>query len=194
MSRVQSRKYILLMLLLSVVAACGVYPETSRVVSDSPLSALPSAPSPLRTSQAAMVPPTPPLSPLSPLATPEPTRTPTPTPDGNVGIFTATPSVWTPKPPPVVVNLAEGWPETLIFTFFVERADGREEIYMVPIVQVPAMRTEMGMVAYEAYKQRMLQLGPRDRLVYECASSYMLMVPEQFQCLGRKRVKLNVPP
>ncbi len=192
MSRIQRRQYILLMLLLSVVAACGVYPETSRTARDSPLSSSPSAPSPLETSQAAMVPPTPPLSPLSPLITPEPTRTPTP--DGNVDPFTATLSVWTPKPPPIVVNLAEGWLETFVFTFFVERADGREEIYRIPITQVPSMQSATGMVAYEAYKQQVLQLGPGDRIVYECAASDIWMVPEQFQCLGRKRVTLNVPP
>jgi hypothetical protein len=116
-------------------------------------------------------------------ATPQPTWAPQPT--------------WTPQPAPVVINLAEGLAKDSIFTFFVERVGGRQEIYFVPVADVPLpgpeLDSEAGLADYEAYKQRLLQLDAGDRVVYECASTRMSMAPEQFQCFGRKRVMLNVP-
>jgi hypothetical protein len=76
----------------------------------------------------------------------------------------------------------------------VERADGRQEIYYVPITEVPMMQGEAGLAAYHAYRQKLLQLAPGDRIVYECASPSVFTVPEEYRCFGRKRVTLNTPP
>jgi hypothetical protein len=176
----------LLMILLGLFVAFAVYPAMSQQPPDSPLSILP-------------------VPGLSPLDSPLPTNTPTFTPEPPPAFvaWTATPQptwapqpTWTPQPAPVVINLAEGLAKDSIFTFFVERADGRQEIYFVPVADVPLTGNDLhdaDLTAYQAYKQRLLQLGPDDRVVYECASTRMSMVPEQFQCLGRKQVTLNVP-
>lgn len=191
-SRIPARKLILLTLLLGALVAGAAYPQTSQQTTPSPLSILPKTQSPLQPNQAAMVPPTPPLSPFN---SPQATNTSTPTPSANFEVPTITPQpTYTPKPPPLVINSAEGLAKELTFTFFVERADGQEEMVIVPLAQVPMMLTEADMTVYEAYKQELLDLSPGDRLVYECASTQMTIVPEQFQCLGRKRVTLNVPP
>lgn len=195
-SRVLARKLILLMLLLGTLLAGATYPQISQQTTISPLSSLPATISPLQPNRAAMVPPTPlPTQPLSPFNSPQATNTSTPTPSANFEILMATPQpTRTPKPPPTVFNEAEGMAKELTFTFFVERANRQEEIFIVPLAQVPMMLDEADVNDYEAYKQQLLELSPGDRLVYACASTQMTRVPEQFQCLGRKRIILNVPP
>ncbi len=199
-SSVLIRKLILLMLVLGTFLAGATYPETSQQTTPSPLSLLPKVTSPLQPNLAAMVPPTPrptllQTSPLSPFNSPQATNTPTPTPSINFEVPTATPQpTYTPKPPPLVINAAEGIAKELTFTFFVERANGQEEMFIVPLAQVPMMLDEADASDYETYKQQLLELGAGDRLVYACASTQMTRVPEQFQCLGRKRITLNVPP
>jgi hypothetical protein len=192
--RVLARKLILLMLLLGTLLAGATYPQTSQQTTPSPLSLLPKPTSPLQPNQAAMVPPTPPpTQSLSPFNSPQATNTPTPS--ANFEAPTAIAQLTaTPKPPPRMFNTAEELAKELIFTFFVERANGQEEIFLVPLAQVPMMLDEADVSEYEAYKQQLLALGPGDRLVYACASTQMTRVPEQFQCLGRKRITLNVPP
>jgi hypothetical protein len=174
------------MILLYLLITYAVHPAMSQQSFTSPLSILPIPNSPLQQNLATQVPPIPPISPLN---------APTSTPPSNFDVFTPTPQpTRITNPTPVVINRAEGWLKEFTFTFFVERADGRQEIYFVPIAEVPLINSDTDRFAYETYRQTLLQLAPGDRLVYECASPSMFIVPEEFQCFGRKRVTLNTPP
>ena len=177
------RSALLLLILLGVITFCAAYapPQLSATTSPlatSPLSSLPAPESPMQ-DVAAMVPPTP----IPPQATPTPTQPP--------------PSPLRPPKvllPPVVIDRAQGLLKEQVFTVFVERADGRQQIYFVPIAEVPLIQGEVGRPAYASYRQTLLQLKVGDRVVYECASPTMRIVPEEFRCFGRKQVTLNTPP
>jgi hypothetical protein len=183
------RSALLLIILLGVIGLCAAYapPKTSATTSPlipSPLSSLPAPESPIQ-EVAAMVPPTP--------IPPQPTSTPTQIP------FATQPPPSPLRPPkvllpPVMINRAEGLLKEQVFTFFVERADGRQQIYFVPVAEVPLIQGEAGRPAYASYRQTLLQLESGDRVVYECASPTMRTVPEEFRCFGRKQVTLNTPP
>jgi len=158
---------VLHFLLLAVLVACGIYPGTSREPLPSPLSALTS-----------------PIHTPTPLGYVEPTGTPTPTWDVNFDPDKVTPGpTWTPTATPIPIYPVGVWPRMFTYSFTIERADGRREIYIVPVGFVPMVRTESDRAIYEVYIQSLANLGPGDVYVGGCAASpWMIMVPPEMIC------------
>lgn len=164
--------FLLFLLLICVLTACGMYPGTSRGPFPSPL-------------------PTPTITP-TPFGYVEPTRTPTPTWDVNYD-----PSNVTPEPPtatPVTVNMADGWPKIFTYSFTIKRANGQYEIYTVPVGNVPMVHTDSDRKIYEQYIQSVAHLGPGDTIVYGCAASaYIIFVPQDMICIPPMQAPHGLP-
>jgi hypothetical protein len=67
-----------------------------------------------------------------------------------------------------VVNKAEGLSDNEIWTFVVRRADGRYEMYRLPINEVPRDSNER----YQAFYESLLQLGPDDEIFQQGPPNY----------------------